>query len=339
MENTPLISIITPVYNVEAFLPQCLDSILNQTFQNWELILINDGSTDRSGVICDEYACKDDRIKVVHKANTGQADSRNLGLSMANASFIGFVDSDDWIEKDMYEQLYKLITESQADISICSYFLDYVDKSVAAYDDKDLEIYSREEALDLILMDQKFKSYPWDKLFRKEMLTDLFPTSFYYEDYATVFKWIANAEKVVFYRAPEYHYRQRKGSTSNDADPAKAYHFFCAERKRYDYVVSCGLFPAEKTVYYARKFLKIAIIQAKNMAKYSSDPKEGIKYIRKIGEELSQYDSLGLRGLFLNRRLRKMKIQYSPVYFFYEVRLKWRLKFWKKSKYKLEKFY
>lgn len=338
MENTPLISIITPVYNVEAFLPQCLDSILNQTFQNWELILINDGSTDRSGVICDEYACKDIRIKVVHKANTGQADSRNLGLSMANAPYVGFVDSDDWIEKDMYEQLYRVITDYQADISMCSYFFDYADKSVAVCNDKDVEVYTRDEAVDLILMDQKIKSYPWDKLFRKEMIADLFPVSFYYEDYATVFKWIAKAAKIVFYHVPEYHYRQRIGSTSNDADPAKAYHFFCAEKQRYDYVIS-GNFPIEKQTFYARKFLKIAIIQAKNMAKYSSDPEEGKMYIRKIGSELAKYKSLQLHGLFLIRRLKRMKIQYFPSYFFYQVRLKWKLKFWKKSKFKLEKFY
>lgn len=338
MENSPLITIITPVYNVEAFLPQCLDSILAQTFQSWELILIDDGSTDKSGAICDEYAHKDSRIRVVHKANTGQADSRNIGLSMANASLVGFVDSDDWIEEDMYEHLYRVITDFQADISMCSYFLDYVDKSEAVCEGKEVEVYSRDEALDLILMDREIKSYPWDKLFRKEMIKDLFPTSFYYEDYATVFKWMANAKKVAFYRAPEYHYRQRKGSTSNDADPAKAYHFFCAEKERYDYVVS-GNFSSEKKVYYARKFLKIAIVQAKNMAKYSTDPKEGIKYIRKIGEGLSGYDSLNLHGLLLNKRLKRMKIQHFPSYFFYEVRMKWRLKFWKKSKYQLDKFY
>ena len=161
MENSPLITIITPVYNVEAFLPQCLDSILAQTFQFWELILIDDGSTDKSGAICDEYAHKDSRIRVVHKVNTGQADSRNIGLSMANASLVGFVDSDDWIEEDMYEHLYRVITDFQADISMCSYFLDYVDKSEAVCKGKEVEVYSREEALDLMLMDHEIKHYPW----------------------------------------------------------------------------------------------------------------------------------------------------------------------------------
>ncbi|MEG1546552.1 MAG: glycosyltransferase, partial [Bacteroides sp.] len=97
--NTPLISIIIPVYNVEQFLPQCLESVLAQTFTDLEIILINDGSTDSSAQICDNYSSRDERIKVVHKSNTGQADSRNLGISIASASLIGFVDADDFIAK------------------------------------------------------------------------------------------------------------------------------------------------------------------------------------------------------------------------------------------------
>ena len=109
MEHLPLISIITPVYNVEQYLCQCLDSILMQDFQSWELILVDDGSTDASGTICDEYALKDKRIRVLHKENTGQADSRNVALQLAKADLIGFVDSDDWIERDMYDVLYRTL--------------------------------------------------------------------------------------------------------------------------------------------------------------------------------------------------------------------------------------
>ena len=88
MKSIPLISIITPVYNVEQYLPQCIESVINQTFQNWELLLIDDGSTDRSGIICDEYALKDERIRVLHKENSGQSDSRNMALLLAKAELI-----------------------------------------------------------------------------------------------------------------------------------------------------------------------------------------------------------------------------------------------------------
>ena len=98
----PKISIIVPVYNVEQYLSKCIDSILNQTFKDFELILINDGSTDKSGDICDFYKQKDKRIKVIHKNNEGVAKTRNVGIANANAEYIGFIDSDDWIENDMY---------------------------------------------------------------------------------------------------------------------------------------------------------------------------------------------------------------------------------------------
>lgn len=336
MEDIPLISIIIPVYNVEAFLPQCLDSILAQTFRSWELIVIDDGSVDKSGEICDDYARKDSRIRVLHKANTGQADSRNIGLSMAKASLIGFVDSDDWVEEDMYEVLYQMLIDNQADISICSYYLDYVDRSVAACKDQQIKIYSSEEALDLILMDREIKSFPCDKLFRKEVITDLFPMSYYYEDYATIFKWVANAKKVVFCHDPKYHYRQRRGSTCNDQKPIKYYHFFCAEMKRYNYVTSTR-FSSTKKYFYAGKLLKVAIVQAKNIAKYSSDADEGIGYIREIRNELMKNNLLYAARLGIFDHLKRMKISYSPSFFFYEERMKYRLKFWKRNK--LEKRY
>ena len=196
MEHLPLISIITPVYNVEQYLCQCLDSILMQDFQSWELILVDDGSTDASGTICDEYALKDKRIRVLHKENTGQADSRNVALQLAKADLIGFVDSDDWIERDMYDVLYRTLIENQADIVICGYFLDYSDGTETSCCDLGKNIvYDRDEALKLILEDKIIKSFLWDKLFRKEMITDLLPKFYYYEDYATLFKGLLMLKK------------------------------------------------------------------------------------------------------------------------------------------------
>ena len=115
----PKISVIVPVYNVEKYLRKCIESILNQTFREFELILVDDGSTDSSGKICDEYALKDSRIKVIHKENGGASSARNAGLDVAKGEYIGFVDSDDWIEMDMYGELYRLIKENNTDISVC----------------------------------------------------------------------------------------------------------------------------------------------------------------------------------------------------------------------------
>src|SRR5665647_2657921 len=104
--HNPLISIIVPIYKVENYIRNCVDSILNQTYKNLEVILVDDGSTDNCGNICDEYSLKDNRIKTIHKKNGGLSSARNAGLDVAKGEYIGFIDSDDWIEKDMYESLY-----------------------------------------------------------------------------------------------------------------------------------------------------------------------------------------------------------------------------------------
>lgn len=117
----PKISIIVPVYKAEPYLRKCIDSILNQTFKDFELILVDDGSPDRCGEICDEYALKDSRIKIIHKENSGRSSARNVGLDIAQGEYIGFVDSDDWIEPDMYEVLYSKAKIESADIIALNY--------------------------------------------------------------------------------------------------------------------------------------------------------------------------------------------------------------------------
>lgn len=118
----PEISIIVPVYKVEKYLNRCVKSILNQTFTDFELILVDDGSPDRCPTMCDEWEKKDHRIKVIHKENGGLSSARNAGLDVACGNFIGFVDSDDWIEEDMYELLHRIIVKHNADIAMCGYF-------------------------------------------------------------------------------------------------------------------------------------------------------------------------------------------------------------------------
>ena len=117
----PIISIIVPIYNVGKYLPKCIESILNQTFKNFELILVNDGSTDNSGVVCDDYEKKDTRIKIIHKSNGGVSSARNAGLYVAKGEYIGFVDPDDYIDKNMYEKLYRLCIDNNSDIAICRF--------------------------------------------------------------------------------------------------------------------------------------------------------------------------------------------------------------------------
>lgn len=336
MKNSPLISIITPVYNVEQYLRQCIESIIAQSFQDWELLLVDDGSIDNSGSICDEYAARDSRIRVLHKENTGQADSRNIALSMASADLIGFVDSDDWVEPDMYELLYLTMMENQADISICGYFRDYKDESLASCNENDVVIYNGEESLRLILEDKIIKSFSCDKLFCKNVITEPFPKSYFYEDYATLFKWFVGAKKVVFARIAKYHYRQRRSSTSNDGDPQKNYHFFVAELERFAYLQSQQLL-SDRMEEFACKLIKIGLKQAKDIAKYSNDYSASFEFLLKIREKLLTIKALGGRELGANESLKLWKLLSFPSYFYCEVRLRYRLKFWKKNK--MKKYY
>lgn len=333
MNNPPLISIITPVYNVEQYLRQCIESVINQTFQSWELLLIDDGSIDNSGVICDEYAAKDSRIRVIHKENTGQADSRNLALSIAKANLIGFVDSDDWIEPDMYEILYNVIIENQLDIAICGYFLDYRDRVLKSCNENDVVIYDNEESLRLILEDKVIKSFPCDKLFYKEVISVLFPKAFFYEDYATLFKWFINAKRVALVRTAKYHYRQRKSSTSNDGDPKKNYHFFVAEMERYNYLCEHRILPDRMTDFTC-KLIKVGLMQAKNIAKYSEGYSTGFEYLMRIRNHLQKFNTLKCSELGKNYYIKFWKFLKYPSYWFFEIRWRHILKFWKNNKMK-----
>ena len=123
----PLISVIVPVYNVKQYLRRCVDSILKQTYENIEIVLIDDGSTDESGAICDRYAQKDVRVKVIHKENGGLSDARNKGMQEARGEYFAFVDSDDYIAKDYIAYLFELIVENKAQISLCGY-LKFIEK-------------------------------------------------------------------------------------------------------------------------------------------------------------------------------------------------------------------
>lgn len=192
MENTetlPLISIIVPVYNVKNYLEKCLQSICGQTYKNLEIILIDDGSSDGSGELCDLFAQRDGRIKVIHQTNAGQSAARNRGLAVAQGEFLGFVDSDDWIEPDMYEFLYHLLKANGADISICSHYRDKGGKSVAKYASGEQFVFTRDEAVRALAVDKHVRNYMVDKLFKRSLFAGIvFPVNRVFEDLAICYR-------------------------------------------------------------------------------------------------------------------------------------------------------
>lgn len=215
-----LISVIVPVYKVEAYLDRCVQSIVDQTYTNLEIILVDDGSPDRCPEMCDEWAKKDSRIRVIHKKNGGLSDARNIGTKAATGSLIGFIDSDDWIEKNMYELLYCHLVDNDADISACGIEMFWEDnsKSPTMLSAPGKVLLDTREALTAILNETSLKQPVWYKLYKKELVADLFfPVGKYHEDAFWTYLAISRAKKISVFDTPCYHYAQRSSSIMGES--------------------------------------------------------------------------------------------------------------------------
>ena len=213
----PEISVIVPVYKVEEFLRDCIDSILNQTFGDYELILVDDGSPDRCGQICDDYAVKDNRIKVIHQENKGLSGARNVGLEVMTGNYITFIDSDDVVESHYLQILYEALTIEKADISCCK-----MKRFSSTCDFENNEATSGIVCMsgrDAARMQYEYGSQQlvivtaWGKLFAKQLFEDIrFPLGRCHEDDATIPVILYEANKVAACTDALYGYRVREGS-------------------------------------------------------------------------------------------------------------------------------
>jgi len=213
MNETPKISVIVPVYKVELYLRQCLDSIIAQTYNNLEIILVDDGSPDACGFICDEYAKKDDRIIVIHKENGGLSDARNIGIDIASGEYLTFIDSDDWIELDMVEFLYDNLENNKADISCCNYYLAYMNSTMVLNNYNEIILFEKQEAVKEIFFNKRIHTFFWGKLYKKNIFNYLrLPKSKHYEDIFIMLDILLKTNKIVVCNVVKYYYRQRKSS-------------------------------------------------------------------------------------------------------------------------------
>ena len=212
------ISVIIPVYNVQYYLERCLNSIVNQTYTNLEIILIDDGSTDKSGEICDSYAKIDQRITVVHKKNEGQSIARNVALDMMTGDYISFVDSDDFLDLEFYEKMIKLMKDNNVKLAVCSYNSFYSEKEIQNFNNKNTEcsILPKIELLKgLWVRNPKITNFLWNKLYSKELFDNIrFPQKRSVEDLAIMYLVIDKCENAVFTNEQLYYYFDRKDSSS-----------------------------------------------------------------------------------------------------------------------------
>lgn len=213
----PKISVIVPVYNVAPYLKKCVDSIINQTFTDIEIILVDDGSTDESGTICDQYAQKDSRVKVIHKPNGGLSDARNSGLEVCSGEYIGFVDSDDWISPDMYETLIHFAVKEDLDVAMCGVLDIWPDRIEGTPPFKSVILTDVNDIISEILVNEHGGTCipVWNRIYRSRIFKDLkFEKGRYYEDGYYLLRWIERTRRFGRISDRKYFYLHREGSLS-----------------------------------------------------------------------------------------------------------------------------
>lgn len=220
MDNTlPLISVIVPVYNVEKYLKRCLDSIRKQTYSNIEILLIDDGSTDQSGRICDDFAKLDSRVRVFHKENGGVSTARNLGIEQAKGEYITFVDSDDYVDSDYIEYLYHLASAQKCLIALCGYYVRFVEKNKCHYEgnkNKRTEILDDVQCIEKLLYNEDGVAvFIWGKLYHNSLLKGFrYPDKNFAEDVETTYKIFHEAHKIACGYLCKYNYCIRENSAT-----------------------------------------------------------------------------------------------------------------------------
>ena len=243
------ISVIVPIYNVEPYIRKALDSIINQTYKNLEIILVDDGSPDNCGKICDEYALKDKRIKVLHIKNSGPAVARNAGLDIATGEFIGFIDPDDFFELDMYETLYNAITKTNAGLVVCNWYKGYEGNWEKNTNFPNKEILTSNEAF------EAFYNYMfvWNKLYRKEVVGNLRQIETYAQDVYYTFNTFKRIEKVVCIDKCLCYYRMNPTSRQHTKKFKKNFlEFLKVSDMEMEYAQEQGLFDLKNKLHKSR---------------------------------------------------------------------------------------
>ena len=237
MKEMPLISVILPVYKVEKYLDRCLQSITDQTYRNLEIILVDDGSPDSSGAICDAWAAKDSRIRVIHKQNAGAGAARNTGLDAATGEIVSMIDSDDYLEMHMFEHLLSLMTEDVdiAECDICWTELD--DLPMDDGSKAETGVYDVTDAMRLHIRDEIFCQTPPNKLYRRKTIGNIrFPVGNLIDDEFFTYKVIGNAKKLARSSACMYAYRQQPGSAMHKSFSLRRLQGLEAKQQRLEYL-------------------------------------------------------------------------------------------------------
>lgn len=291
------ISVIVPVYKVEKYIRKCIDSIINQTYKNLEIILVDDGSPDNCPQICDEYAQKESRIKVIHQENMGVSVARNNGIEIATGKYIGFVDSDDYIESTMFEDLLDALVKNDAQMSICNFNVITDKEKYIRNKYPNEKTYNKKEILRELILDKNIQSYPWNKLYVKKLFDTIrFPAGKNYEDIGTTFYLIEKCERIQLIGKAEYNYINRNDSIVFNIKEKTIIDYIDIIMKRYEHIYQnyedlrdCNFYYLAKTLITANNDIKRIKEPSQNLiAKYDEiylEVKENFKIYEKQIEQ------------------------------------------------------
>lgn len=309
----PEISIIVPVYGVEKYLDKCVNSILNQTFTNFELILVDDGSKDNCPLMCEQYKEKDNRVRVIHKENGGLSDARNAGIEVATGKYIGFVDSDDYISYKMYEALYNAIEKNSADLSMCNFMCIGEDEFI---EDNDFSIpekvMSGIEILDRNKDDEKGSwVVAWNKLYKKELFKDIrYPVGKIHEDEFVYHKIMVKCKKVACVSEPLYFYLQRNNSIMKSDYSVK-------RLDRCEALLERGEFLLNKVSYKTASFIlnKSVFMWRSGFIRLNKNQEVNVVRLNELKKKLKR---LGIKLLFTKISLKTKRYLLFPEVFKYK---------------------
>lgn len=314
-----LISVIIPVYNLDKYLKNCLDSVINQTYQNLEIILVNDGSNDCSGAICDEYAKKDSRIRVIHKENGGVSSARNAGLDIAKGEYIGFVDGDDIIDDNLFEVLYETAKNFNSDITACGIVQHRMDGTVQTLSDDSLKNYEKSVIIKGFFDDNLIKETmygPVNKIIKRKVVDSIrFKENLTIaEDLLFLFNCIEKSDTVVLNNKPLYHYLKRENSITTSK----------FSEKKLDYIKAADimLFKCENeypfAFYSALKwnfYQKLTILRQLN--RHYSIKKRNIILYKEMYNFIKQNKKSVLSSLSFKRKIDLVLVLYFPLVYKY----------------------
>ena len=283
-----LITVIVPVYKVEKYLDRCISSIINQSYKNLEIILVDDGSPDNCGNICDGYAKKDERIKVIHKENGGISDARNTGVSVAKGKYVTFIDSDDYVKYDYIEFLYNLIIKNKVKVSICSHTVIYDTGLKIEKETEEFTVLDAKTVVRRILYDDGIDTSAWAKMYETTLFNNIkYPKGKLFEDAAITCRILSICEKIAIGSKSKYFYMIRSDSITNENFNVKKMDLITSTKEMGEYIIK--KYPdlqqaVERRIMYA--YLSTLSKLANSKEKHLKEQKEMMEYITKNRQKI-----------------------------------------------------